>query len=54
MKPKFIQKLSAILTAGCLLVAALPVFAAASNIEVVFTDVTATDTTTLSGKLKLW
>lgn len=53
MKPKFIQKLSAILTAGCLLVAALPVFAAASNIEVVFTDVTATDTTTLSGEAKI-
>ena len=54
MKFKPMQKAGALAVALCLALSAMPVFAAdTDNIEVILTDVTETDLTTLSGEAKI-
>lgn len=54
MKFKPMQKAGALAVAVCLALSAMPVFAAdADKIEVILTDVTETDLTTLSGEAKI-
>ena len=54
MKFNFMQKLGALAVTVCLAFSAMPVFAAdADKIEVILTDVTETDLTTLSGEAKI-
>lgn len=54
MKFKIMQKAGALAVAVCLALSAMPVFAAGTDkIEVILTDVTETDLTTLSGEAKI-
>lgn len=53
MKIKWKTKLGALIVALCLVIGGLPVFAMGPEIEVVFTDVTDTDLTTLAGEAKI-
>ena len=54
MKFNFMQKLGALAVTVCLAFSAMPVFAADTDkIEVILTDVTETDLTTLSGEAKI-
>lgn len=54
MKFKMMQKIGALAIAACLAFSAMPVFAADANqIEVILTDVTETELTTLSGEAKI-
>lgn len=53
MRLKWKKRACAVLTAACMALGAAPVFAADNNIEIVFTDVTATEPTTLTGEAKI-